>query len=246
MILIPQSVVYRGLLTDLRISSVDGTAFLDACAALVPYADGNHLVEIYPSGGGALGLKGFLKAQGDGEDLGEELVTNGNMETGDPPTGWSSAYGSTLSSVSDERTGGSGSKSLNVLRGVSNTSCNQQITVVSGGLYASSGWIRNVDSVGGARLVMPGIDTQYRKSTLWYNASAYHTLLSSTTSIDVPIHSSGNGRADDISVKQVLTPSTSGCLIVSTKGGTTYNFAYKNAGFVYNAASYYCVVRKVR
>ena len=33
-----------GTATGMRISSVDGTAFLDNCAALVPYADGNHLL----------------------------------------------------------------------------------------------------------------------------------------------------------------------------------------------------------
>jgi hypothetical protein len=47
-------------------------------------------------------------------------------------------------------------------------------------------------------------------------------------------------------VKQVLTPSSSGATIVSAKGGTTYNFAYKDTSFTYNAASYYCIVSKVR
>lgn len=47
-------------------------------------------------------------------------------------------------------------------------------------------------------------------------------------------------------VKQVLTPSSSGATIVSTKGGATYNFGYKNASFAYNAASYYVIVRKLR
>jgi len=47
-------------------------------------------------------------------------------------------------------------------------------------------------------------------------------------------------------VKQVLTPSATGVTIVSTKGGTTYNFAYKDTSFTYNAESYYCIVSKVR
>ena len=64
-------VVYSGTISGLRISSVDGTAFIDACAALVPYADGNHLVEIYDASGRL--LRGYLAAAGDGEDLGAAL-----------------------------------------------------------------------------------------------------------------------------------------------------------------------------
>jgi hypothetical protein len=43
-----------------------------------------------------------------------------------------------------------------------------------------------------------------------------------------------------------LTPSTAGCVIVSAKGGTTENFAYKDASFTYNAASYYCLIKRAR
>lgn len=47
-------------------------------------------------------------------------------------------------------------------------------------------------------------------------------------------------------VLEVKTPQTTGATIVSTKGGTIYNFAYKNASFTYNAASYNVVVRRLR
>ena len=75
-ILFSQPVVYRGTISSLRISSVDGTAFLDNCAALVPYADGNHLVEIYDASGRM--LRGYLGAAGTGETLGDELHTQSN------------------------------------------------------------------------------------------------------------------------------------------------------------------------
>ncbi|MCE5226688.1 MAG: hypothetical protein LLG05_12630 [Porphyromonadaceae bacterium] len=42
-----------------------------------------------------------------------------------------------------------------------------------------------------------------------------------------------------ISLKQVLTPSATGVTIVSTKGGTTFNWANKNSAFNYNDASGY-------
>jgi hypothetical protein len=45
--------------------------------------------------------------------LGSELVTNGSMETGTPPTNWTSAgAGFSIASVLDERTGGIGTDSL--------------------------------------------------------------------------------------------------------------------------------------
>lgn len=44
---------------------------------------------------------------------GANVMVNGNMETGDPPTGWN-ATGSILDGVADERTGGAGIQSLSV------------------------------------------------------------------------------------------------------------------------------------
>ena len=46
--------------------------------------------------------------------LGAEYIDNGNMETGDPPTGWNATNGGVLASVADERTGGAGSKSMSI------------------------------------------------------------------------------------------------------------------------------------
>jgi hypothetical protein len=50
---------------------------------------------------------------------GGELLTNGDMETGSPPTGWI-ASASTLARATDERTGGVGSYSLSIARNGSN------------------------------------------------------------------------------------------------------------------------------
>lgn len=75
---------------------------------------------------------------------GAELLTNGNMETGDPPSNWTANAGSTLSSFADERTGGSGAKSLNIVRGSDNHAANQIIYSVTtdrwfvGNIYAKS------------------------------------------------------------------------------------------------------------
>ena len=54
-----------------------------------------------------------------------------------------------------------------------------------------------------------------------------------------------SNRYDDISLKQVLTPSTSGSTIVNAINGTTENFLTKETGFVYNAASYTVRVKRI-
>lgn len=60
----------------------------------------------------AVPSRGILRV---GAQFGPELVSNGDMEAGSPPTGWSwNAVLSTLSSVADPRTGSGGSKSLDV------------------------------------------------------------------------------------------------------------------------------------
>jgi hypothetical protein len=75
----------------------------------------------------------------------------------------------------------------------------------------------------------------------------YATLTEANTGV---IQFANNAAAEftiaDLAVKQVLTPSADGATIVSAKGGATANFQYKNASFTYNAASYYCLIRKAR
>jgi hypothetical protein len=82
---------------------------------------------------------------------GAELLTNGNMETADPPSSWT-ANNATLDGVADERTGGGGAQSLDVLRTASTGSAYQQITG-SPGFYKFAGWMKSISGggcVGGA------------------------------------------------------------------------------------------------
>ena len=72
--------------------------------------------------------------------------------------------------------------------------------------------------------------TAYNKLYLYFNGRDYDFVLN----------------INAMRVKAITAPSSSGATIVSAKGGTTYNFAYKNTSFTYNAASYYCIVSKVR
>jgi hypothetical protein len=251
-ITVPSKIVYKGTLTGLRISSVDGTAFIDNAGATVPtYADGNHQISIFDSSGRE--LRGVLKAAGENEGLGDELVTNGNMETGDPPTGWTSVN-ATLSSVSDERTGGGGTKSINVLRTGGSASAGQTLTVANNSLLKYSVWDKSVEGtntamvyLGTADLVTDRILNTVNSKTTWINATGYFsaTVVNPSLLLYSSITNSASTRFDDISFKQVTAPSSSGATIVSAKGGTTRNFTQKNSSFTYNAASYYVIVRKM-
>jgi hypothetical protein len=74
---------------------------------------------------------------------GVELVTNGGMETGNPPTSWDISNAATLAGVADERTGGAGIQSLEATRGTGNPVASQAITTAIGTWYLASGWLKN-------------------------------------------------------------------------------------------------------
>lgn len=241
-----QPIAYKGTITGLRISAVDGTTFIDgANASVTALADGEHMIEIYDNTGKM--LRGWLGAVGTGETLGSELVTNGDMETGDPPTGWQSLYSSSISQVSDERTGGAGGSSIQVDGGTQSDKSRVEISIVTGGLYKISGWRKAV--VGSCAILFDYIGSPaLNVATTWNEQVLYNTSIRTDTRW-VILYGSGAGssvRFDDVSAMQVLTPSTAGATIVSTKSGATANFTYKNSAFAYNRSSYRVIIKKPR
>ncbi len=229
MILLPQKVAYRGTLTGLRISSVDGTAFLDACAALVPYADGSHLVEIYDASGRM--LRGYLSAAGTGETLGDELFTNGDCSS---DTGWVLNTGWSISGGKLVKGAAVGSSAFGY----------QSIVKTAGALYFGS---FDVDSIASSytALVLTGAPLlMMPTSNITGTRTGYATYQSGSNAVGAYISASGTYRDiataqyDNFSLKRVLTPSTSGATIVSAKGGDTYNWTEIEAGFAFNQANY--------
>jgi hypothetical protein len=77
--------------------------------------------------------------------LGAELVTNGSMEAGSPPSSWSLVVG-TAASVADERTGGSGTKSYGLNpSGAATGRAHQILAAASAGTWLRlSGWGKKV------------------------------------------------------------------------------------------------------
>jgi len=218
MILLPQKVAYRGTLTGLRISAIDGTAFLDNCAALVPYADGSHLVEIYDASGRM--LRGYLSAAGTGETLGSDALS-----------GWD-------------------------LTAPWETSDATVVDVNTFSATAAAGYVHKTSVMTSGALYKGSFDSSQASGTSSFRDGNFRLMFSDGTvggyatasSVRVVVQSNAIANVD-ISVMQiqkVLAPSTSGATIVSAKGGATENFQYKNASFTYNAASYYCLIRKAR
>lgn len=229
-------------LANIRLSLVDGTAFVDFSAAgtLTPYL-GGKLTLTDSAGKKAIG---YIKAAGTGETYGPELVVNGGMETGDPPTGWVARSGATLSSVADERTGGAGSKGLNVVYGTSSQTADQSATLTVGAMYVYGGWIKNIDAGNGYLRLYDGTGLSLSATvtaTSWtYTSVSYRAVnTAGNARLYVTDGAGHNVRFDDISLKQVLTPSTTGATITSTRGGTTYNWTSIEAGFNYNDAKGY-------
>jgi hypothetical protein len=230
-----------GTITGLRISSVNGTAFLDNCAALIPYADGNHQIEIYDSANRM--LKGVLKAVGSG-------VTTSTVYTFDFSAGvdgwfasWITGYvvGSLVWDTDHAvlTVAGNANSALrpSIARTLSMTVGALQFLEMDYSVVSGTAVITG-EIVGGVFLTSPtntlsGTDTyitsqqtcagpNYNRLYLYFNGMDYDFVLN----------------INAVRVKAVTAPSSSGATIVSAKGGAIYNFTSKDASFTYNDASY--------
>ena len=143
--------------------------------------------------------------------LGSELVTNGDMETGNPPSNWT-ANGQTLSSVADERTGGSGAQSLSDAKVDTNWTY-QAPTIATGTWVNLSTWIKNVSATYGAIQIYQttGTGSLFPNSTSssWTNKFVTGRINSTNPQLQLYISgSAGNEvRYDDISYKPLTLSS---------------------------------------
>lgn len=250
-----QKVLYRGTVTGLRISAVDGTAFIDgANASITDLANGNNVIEVYDASGRM--LRGFLKSQGAGETLGAELVTNGGFDS--DVSGWAET-GGTIASVSGGESGNC--CELTYVYGSEQPVC-QTVAVLSTGFLGyfsssvKSGTSGNQNSSlrwsynGSYDGISSSVEKTGTTTTSWVNRNGYATVTSTKTNAVIRLFklssTAGTMLFDSVSLKQVTAPSTSGAVICSTKGGAVENWASKNASFTYNAASYYCIVKAAR
>jgi hypothetical protein len=143
---------------------------------------------------------------------GAETLTNGNMETADPPSSWV-AGGSTLDGVADERTGGAGAQSLSITSGGGGYGRATQAIVNSAGIWMRiSGWSK--PSLGGSRISIQKADGSVDYITLanaaaaaWLNqvGTCYVPTADGRASLYNNGEPNGESRYDDISIKPLTT-----------------------------------------
>jgi hypothetical protein len=213
---------------NIRISAVDGTAFIDFSAAdtLTRYI--GREIEIFDSS--LRSIKGWIKAAGTGETLGDELITAWSNDAGYPyETLTVNANGHDIDAVINTTSIGIAGVSLTptvgslkkVVFNITKTSGTDPFIFTGNALGSGTG---------GSFVYGP---TYTGANTKYYTDAA--------TDLWLTFRNSGtifNGSAT-FSEKQVLTPSATGVTIVSTHEGATYNFASKHASFNYNDTSGY-------
>ena len=277
---IVQPVIYRGTVSDLRVSAVDDAAFVDNLditlgnhisssweslasgsvtqansrisavdgTAFYDFGSGTNLTDnlgkyliVKDSTGKA--IKGWIKAAGTGETYSAEKITNGDMEL---DSNWAGS-GATVNERSTEQVNaGTYSRKVTTPNATSYVE-SDAVTVVAGQLcrlvgnhYSTSGGFVLVRSLSS---VTSGLLVTAESASAWATVSVYGTILLNSSNLKFRCsHLSSSERTfyvDDVSLKQVLTPSSTGVTIVSAKNGTTYNWESKETGFNYNDASGY-------
>lgn len=135
--------------------------------------------------------------------LGPEQITNGSMEAGDPPTGWTANAGATLTAAADERTGGAGTQSLNAQRGTSNGVATQAGTNTLNDWVRLAAWVKrgtaasvNIGGFAGASVTST--------STIWDQIISIGRaqFANFNTVLGLP-STGGTGRYDDVSRRHV-------------------------------------------
>jgi hypothetical protein len=202
------------------LSLVAGTAFVNNPSfPLAPYV--GALLTL-TSGGKT--LTGYIKAAGTGETLDTELIT-----------GWINSGLETLISVTPP----------NITAYVESsdpkgTAYAFPLTVTTGALYKSSTNITLNTGVVPSLLIYDGenFTSELNLSLSAGTNTVYWTQVLGGTSGNYQIVATAACNLSAIcSYKKVLTPSATGCTIVSTAGGTTYNWA-SNDGIDPNATSF--------
>lgn len=231
---------------DMRLSIVDGTAFVDFSAASVLTDYLGFRLEISDSAGKK--LIGYIKAAGTGETYGSEILTNTTFED---ISGFDTSTCS-VASVSGGQTGNC--LEITVTAGNANGGILSPSGFYTGGssgsLYKYTGYTKN------------GTGTAVFSSTSQYDGSTYESIgavdfnvstswtsftLYSTSKVGTQWLSFSNlvvgdgltGLVDTVSAKQITASSTTGVTITSTAGGTTYNWASEESGFNRNDSSGY-------
>lgn len=232
-------------LANSKLSLSNGTAFVDFSTAdvLTDYV-GKKLVITDSTGKKAIG---YIKAQGTGETLGNELVTNGVFDSNS--TGWSAESSAVLTSVAEGESGNCLQVKEN---GAANPYAATSVAVGTGKLYKLNYSVKQGTSSTYKGYItitsyVPTVPLSINRTSTssWVAQGAFY-LTAKADGLPIivlmNVAASGSGLThlfDNVTFKQVLTPSATGVTITSSPNGSTYNWASIESGFNYNDASGY-------
>ena len=223
-----------------KISAVDGSAFVDFSESAYLTLPEHRGCKLTITDSAGKKLVGYIKAAGTGETLGANVLTNGDMESF---TGWTQGRGALSAETTDKIEGAqSGKFTLTATTGY----FYRQPAWSLDCLYAIDGSIKNL-TIGTMYIEVGPLGNRKRIFPLsvppstWTEFSGYYTPpTSESVFLSCGFGLSGNAwLTDNVTIKQVLTPSATGVTITSTADGSTYNWATKEDGFNYNDASGY-------
>lgn len=170
-----------------------------------------------------------------------ENVTNGDFETGDPPSSWSVAgTGAVLSADADARTGLQALKiyaDAAAYRGLAYQTIND--LRVNGGLWKLQAYAKKIDAPFARVYVSDDINNTnyvYYKSisapVSYTDVGGYFTSKSSTDTLSLysPDTQGKYGLWDDVSLKRVTEPPNTGLRLYSTRTGSTQTMKETGAG----------------
>lgn len=133
-----------------------------------------------------------------------ELLSNGDMETGDPQSSWGRVGTASWTSVSDERTGGSGSKAVEVTSPTAFQTIRQQVSLLANSWYRLSYWFKKGTAVSGYVVAPGNLATSPQSSNIsWDNLIVVGRNTTSNPYFNFGSAGSGTSRYDDVSVKSL-------------------------------------------
>jgi parallel beta-helix repeat protein len=220
---------------NMRLSLVSGTSFVDFGTSLSSFT-GDQITITDHAG---KRLVGYIKAAGTGETYGSELLSNTDFATTTGVTVW---YNSTIASVA----GGQSGNALQLTQVGGFGYAYQTFSTTNGGLYRGSiymkfgtetsqmGWAFFTPGPGSAVRVQNAAPSTFTNYPLYFSAAGTSYLQAYTSNTDTK-----TALFDTATVKQVLTPSTTGATITSTANGSTFSWASEDVGFNRNDSSGY-------
>lgn len=198
-------------LANVRLSLVNGYAFFDTSASNSDYKNNiNSQFEVMDSAGKK--AIGYIKSAGTGETYTDVL------------SGWDFTVDWTA--IGTGAVVDADSYSTTIVGGIRKT------VLTDSALYKGS-YARSTTSSGA------GFYDHIAPSVYFPGEFTDQYFVARGTSIYLRNASAGTTDVTTLTLKQVLTPSATGVTIVSTPGGSTYNWASIESGFNYNDASGY-------